>query len=259
MASNDNQMTTLPDAALLLRTADGALTVAKQFVIDSPDMFEIAAGELREIKAKAAAMEEQRLGITRPMDAAKKKVMDLFRLPLERLTQVEGVYKAAMLAYRRVEDAKAAELQRIANAEARAEKQRLEAIAREQAAAAQKLQAEASELAGIGDAEGAAQVSAQAETAQINATMTETTALVVSAPVMESAAKKVSGIRYTGVWKARVTDKAALLAHIVANPELLEWADINMSPLTQMAKALKTAMKIPGVEAFEEAGISARS
>lgn len=249
----------MPDGAVMLKSADGALLVARQFVIDGPDMFEIAAGELREVKGKYKALEEQRLGITRDMDTAKKKVMDLFRPALERLTQVEGAYKGAMLEYQKVEQTKARAEQAKADALARAERQRFEAIAREQAAEATKLQDQADALVKAGNVAAAAEVAAQAEMAQINAAMMETTALVIAAPVSVSAAPKVSGVTFNSIWKGLVTDKAVLLAHIATHPELLDWVDIKPTPINQMAKALKTAMRIPGVEAYEEAGISSRS
>lgn len=91
---------------------------------------------LKEIKRKTKDLSDQRLGITRPMDAAKTAVMDFFKRPLKLLEQAETGLKTAILNYDKAEArARAIEEARIkATLEAEAAKQR-EALKAEAAAA----------------------------------------------------------------------------------------------------------------------------
>ena len=65
--------------------------------IDSPETYEILGGEIRDIKAKMKIVNDTRLNITRPMDAAKKGVMDFFKAPLEQLQQAEKLLNRLMM------------------------------------------------------------------------------------------------------------------------------------------------------------------
>lgn len=96
------------------------------------------------------------------------------------------------------------------------------------------------------------------EAAQAEADANEMTALVTTAAPVQASAK-VSGISTSKSWKARITDKEALIKHIAANPELLDWVEIKMTGINGMAKALKQNMQIPGVEAYPDISVSARA
>lgn len=96
------------------------------------------------------------------------------------------------------------------------------------------------------------------EAAQAEADANEMTALVTTAALVQTSAK-VSGISTSKSWKARITDKEALVKHIAAHPELLDWVEIKMTGINGMAKALKQNMQIPGVEAYPDISVSARA
>jgi type IV secretory pathway TrbL component len=96
------------------------------------------------------------------------------------------------------------------------------------------------------------------EAAQAEADANEMTALVTTAAPVQTSAK-VSGISTSKSWKARITDKEALVKHIAAHPELLDWVEIKMTGINGMAKALKQNMQIPGVEAYPDISVSARA
>lgn len=96
------------------------------------------------------------------------------------------------------------------------------------------------------------------EAAQAEADANEMTALVTTAAPMQTSAK-VSGISTSKSWKARITDKEALVKHIADHPELLDWVEIKMTGINGMAKALKQNMQIPGVEAYPDISVSARA
>ena len=61
-----------PKASVLTQSADRVLAVAKSIVVDSPEMAEIAASELVNIKGRVKELDEERKRITKPMDDAKK-------------------------------------------------------------------------------------------------------------------------------------------------------------------------------------------
>lgn len=257
MGSND-LILSKPDKEQLMALANACFDNAQALVIDSPMMFELAGVELMELTGKYKELEEKRLKITRPMDEAKKNVMALFKPALERMEQGVGILKGAMLTYQTAEKKKAQAAQAILDEAARKERTRVQSEQREQEEQARQQQKLAADLNAAGQCEDAAQAAAKGETAQIMAATLESTAIVISAPVVESEARKVSGISFSGTWKAKVTDKAALLKYLSENPAYLDWVDVKLAPLHGMAKAQKGAMRIPGVEAYEEANISAR-
>lgn len=61
---------------------------------------------------------------------------------------------------------------------------------------------------------------------------------------------KVSGIAYRETWSASVTDVAALVKFVAANPQFAGLLSPNMPALNAQARSLKGQMSIPGVEAI---------
>ncbi|MFC3107433.1 hypothetical protein ACFQAT_07940 [Undibacterium arcticum] len=156
-------------------------------------------------------------------------------------------------------DAEAAKAQAEADAKAAAEAGDKAAAEKAQAAIDAANKSEADAVAAKQAAE-QAQVDAEASAAQSyeNIAALELSAVVMTAPAVQTMSK-VSGISTSKTWKARITDKAALLAFIATHPECLDWVDVKMTPLNGMAKALKNNMNIPGVEAYAEETMSARA
>ena len=81
---NDTQLEPLADAATQesAETASAANAMKlgiDAMVVDSAEQYEFAATQLHAIKGAAKAMREKRLGLTRPIDALKKNVMELFK------------------------------------------------------------------------------------------------------------------------------------------------------------------------------------
>lgn len=268
-----------PDAAGMLTETEGTLTCVKEIHITSAAMYDLAADELRTIKARAKELDEKRKTITVPLDNAKKAVMDLFRRPIELLAEAEGVLKKGMLTYndqqealRRAEQARLdaiakAERERL-EAEARAERARIEAEFKARAAIEAKAAAEAlaqakgkeAKEAAIRAAEEAAIRAAQdKERQEAEAAAIELTASVITAPVALAAPVAASGTSVRWTWKARCVDKAELVKFVSVNPQFLNLIDVNDSALNQLARAMKESMKISGCEAYIEKGISSRA
>lgn len=257
------------DAVVLAGKAQRMLTNAQSFVIDSPTMYELAAADLQKVKGLAKDVEEKRTAITGPLNQAVKAVNDLFRAPKEYLASAESALKGAMLTYDREQQRKAEEARREAERRAREERERIEAEARETARRAREeadlIAKEAADAAAAGDAAKAAELQQQAtETAAAGAAQAETIAMeaemVTAAPVpVATAAPKVAGLSTRQNWKARLTDKMALIAFIAQHPEHQHLLDVNQSAINQLAKAQKDAMRLPGVEAYPDAVLSARA
>jgi len=204
------------EARDLVLRAVTAVELAAEFVIDGPTMYEAAAGELRDIKARAKKVDDLRKSITKPLDDAKKATMDLFRPAVEAYAQAESILKRSMLDY----DKKVA-----------AERREQERLAREAAEAEQnRLLAEAAEAEKSGDTGKAEELMMHAES-------------VPTAPVVANNAPKASGISKTVNWKFEITD---------ANKVPREYLLIDEKKIGQVVRAMKGETNIPGVSAYPE-------
>lgn len=223
---------TAPDEQALTLDAQQALDLARSMVIDCPPMLDLAAAELREVKRKAKALEEQRMELTRPLDATKKGIMDLFRAPLDYLTQAEAAIKRAIATYQhKIEDERRAEAAKAAEA-ARKE--------------AEKLAAQAARAEAAGRMERAAELSARAEAA------TMATPLVTAAP-------KAAGVSMRKVYRAQVTDKVELLRFVLSTPMFMNLITVDESALNALAKAQKESFQLPGCKLVVEDVVAARA
>jgi hypothetical protein len=233
---NPTELTTLevkvehPSAAQLSKGAAGALALVESFEVSDPATFEIGADELKAIKAKASALDDQRKAITKPMDDAKKAVMDLFRGPLELLGQAESILKGKLLAYQAAEQRRVAEQRMIAERAARAERDRLAA--------------EAAKLAEEGRA-GEAMVKQQVAD------------MIVAAPVVVAESAKVAGVSTRTSIEFEVADMVALVQHIAQHPDLVALVVADSVKLRAYVKGLGMACRLPGVRVFEKASLAA--
>jgi hypothetical protein len=280
----------VPREAQLLTPAENMLRDIQALTIDAPAMYDIAAGELRGIKAAFSKLESERLDLTRPLDEVKRKIMDRFRRPLEILTSAESALKSKMLVYREDCERREAEERRKAEEAARAERDRLareaaerERQSREEAEAARRqadadaeekrrtAAEEATKLAAEGRAKEAADLKAKAEaeatarqaegarqaqevTAQGAADAEELrrTAAVVIAPAARTSVPAAKGTSVRRKWKGRIIDKHALVRHVAAFPQFGNLVDVNESALNQLANSLQGALELPGVECYED-------
>lgn len=226
-----------PNQDEILRPAQAALEMVKEYQITDDESYGLAAEELKAIKAKAKALEEKRTAITGPLNAALKAVNALFKPPADALEQAERLVKGKMIGYTEEQERKVREAQLAA-----------EKVARE---AEQKAAAEAAARAQAGAHE------AQDDVAQhaLEASVSAAAAVAYIAP-----APKVSGIsKVRETTKVRITDKAAFLAHIAQVPAYADLVDVNETKLNALAKALGAGFSIPGAETYTEKTIAARA
>ena len=222
-----------PKASVLTQSADRVLAVAKAIVVDSPEMAEIAATELVSIKARAKELDEERKRITKPMDDAKKAVIDVYKPAIEKLGQAETALKTSILAYQK-------EQQRIADLAAAEEARK----AREEA---EKLRAKAEKMEAKGKTEDAD-------------ALRNVAAMTVAAPVTVAAPTKLAGVSSRKVWKANVTDRSAAIKALAENPAYQHLLTIDEAALNKLAAAMKNPNSpIPGVVFYEDSVMSARA
>lgn len=253
--------------ATLQKSAQDALATAKAYVIDSPEMYEMAAGELQQIKTLQKGVEKQRTDITGPMNAALKAVNALFKAPSDWLDQAESVLKRSMLGYQQAEEAKRREAQRIAEAAAAAERARIAAAAAAAEAAAraeaEALRKQAEEAKKQGNVEAAARLASQAESrveeGAVAAQELAQTKELISAPTVEKIVPKVSGISTRKIWKVEVTDKLAFVKYVAEHPEYLELVEPNTPAVNKLGLALKQACPLAGVRVYEDEQLASRA
>jgi len=199
-----------------------------------------AALVLRDISTKAKDLEKRRLDITRPMDAAKKSVMDLFAAPLNALQAAEGALKTAISRYQLKRQQEIAEQQRKLNEAA--ERERLE---RERIAEEHRRKAEAA------DTEAARDRYEKLAAAQ------EAKAVNIAPPVL-AAPEKADGVSMRDNWTAEVFDIREVCAAVVRGELSEEAVMANMPYLNGLARALKQGMKFGGVRAVNTPTVAAR-
>jgi len=215
----------------LLASAEDMLAVAQSYRIDCSEMRVAAAEDLKRVKALAKDLDAQRRSITKPLDEAKARVMDLFRRPVEFLERAESTIKRACLTWDAEEDFK----RRAAEAEAarRADEER------------KRLQAEAKKAAAEGQTETAHAISQAAQ-------------FVAPAPVAQER-PKIAGEATRETWHAEVDDIVALARAVAEGQVSPENILPNMPVLNQQARALKGSLAIPGVRAVSERNLATRA
>lgn len=195
-----------------------ALCQKAELIISNQGDYEVASTVLSEVKNRYKELDTQRKEITKPIDTAKKAVMELFRSPLELLEKAESKIKGLMIGYTNEQERKAREeqlrLQKIADAEAARQKKILdEKIAR----------AEAS-----GKTEKAEELQMQKETIT-----------PIVAPIIAPQIETPKGVSYRDNWTAEVID---------INLIPREYLVVNMQALNAVAKSTKGTLTIPGVK-----------
>jgi len=76
----------------------------KALVITDNDSYSFAGEFLKRIKQAQKQVDDTRKGMTRPLDEAKKKILDLFRPVETRILEAETSVKASLLQYQKVVD-----------------------------------------------------------------------------------------------------------------------------------------------------------
>lgn len=196
------------------------LSNANELVIKNQETYVQSADFLKAIKSKAKELEELRKGLTRPLDESKRKIMDLFRLPIEKLDKAEIKIKILMLGYSKEQERIRREQELKLQAEAEKKRVKLEQKAEK----------------------------AREEGKETKAVQYETRAETITMPVVAPRVDKVNGIVEKSIWKARIVDEAKIpRAYLIPNMEAIQ----------RVGVATKGSIKIEGIKFYSEEIISA--
>lgn len=179
---------------------------------------EAAAAVLAQIKAQAKALDTRRRDITKPLDDAKKAIMDLFREPLEALAGFEAHIKGLIGAFHQAQEKKRIGQERMQRELAQKEQDRLAKLA--------------TKAADRGDTAKAIEFGQKAELA----------GQFQPVAVLPGVAQ-VKGVTTKKVWKFRIVDEAQV-------PR--EYLLVNEKMVGEVARATKGALRIPGIEFYAE-------
>lgn len=214
-----NENAVAQQVAKLDEKALAELAQAQAITISSNQEYEDAGNILKQVKNRQRELEAQQKGTTAPINEALKKVRELFRGPLDKLSQAEQIIKRGMADWYRKEQQRIADERRAAAEAARKEQERL---ARRAEKAAEK-----------GQDDKAMELQMQAAH--------------VAPPVVQAEAPKAAGVAVRARWTAEVVDKMALIRAVAegkASPDLLE---PNTKEIGQRARALKSEFNVPGI------------
>ncbi len=247
-------------AIVLAGKAKALVTQADAYVIDSPEMLELAAEDLRQVKGLQKEVEAKRTAIVGPLNQAVKAINELFRAPTDYLGQAESTLKFAINAYQVEQERKAAEQRRLAEEAQRAEQERLAAEQAEAQRQADELRQQAEQAAAEGDIEQAQQLAQKFQAAQHQATTVESLANVTSVAMPTAAAPKVSGIAGRVTYSSQVDNLMDLVKAVALGQVPIEALQADKKFLDTQARAYKKAGPLyPGVTIVATRGISARA
>ncbi len=217
-----------------IKETEALSTTYADYIVDSPEKYQMSAEDLKIIKSKAKELDEIRKSLTKPLDESKKKIMQLFKAPLEFLTKAEGCIKRAMVGWqteqernRRAEEERLAEIQR-------KEAEKLQRQAEKEAAKAESLKTEKGKADALAKAE---ELKAKAEV------VTSIT------PTVESKVEDVEGVSTRKVWKFKI---------INADKIPREYLMPDEKYIGQIVRASKGKKQIDGIKIYSEDVISSR-
>jgi hypothetical protein len=208
-----------------------AASIASDYLIDSQEMYELGAEELKEFKRIEEDLDARRRSITDPINQGLRNANALFNPVIQRVQEASRILRGRMVEWSNKERARIAAENAERERQAREERQRMEAAARAAADAGREEEAFAMQ-----------------QTAQL-----------MTAPARATTAPKVGGVSTRSNWKAECVDLAQLVAWVVEHPDNLNMLQANPAALTAMAKAQKDKMKVPGVRTWNDAGMTVRT
>jgi len=207
----------------------------EHYAITTAENYLLSAEDLKVIKTKKNELDTTRKSLTDPLETTKKRIIALFKPPLDFLTQAEATVKRAMIAWqteqeriRRAEEARLAKIQQ-------EEAEKLRKQAEKEAARIDNLKTDAAKERAIAKAE---ELQAQAES------------VVAIAPVVETKVEEISGISTRKIWKFEITDPILIPREYLIPDEKY---------IGDIVRASKGKKEISGVRIYAENIISART
>lgn len=100
--------------------ANSYLAAVEAYVIDSPEMYELANAELSAMRAREVAIEEKRTAITKPINEGLRLINSFFGAPRDLIIKAKNILADKMSAYQRAEKIKLQEAEKLAMAQQQA-------------------------------------------------------------------------------------------------------------------------------------------
>lgn len=211
-----------PEVQKSTETALTVIDVAKGIVISTTHEYQFAQTVMGDIKKRIKELEEVRFGQTRPIDEAKKKILDFFRPPLQKLNDAKDHLNQIMVKF--VDDQER---------KRREEERKLQEAARKRAE------------------EDALQAALEAEAAGEKEEAEEILETPVYVPpikvVSEIPKSKESHLRE--IWDCDAFDLNLTVKAIAEGKAPIESVQYNITFLNAQARAYKSALNIPGTKA----------
>jgi len=224
------QLTISPEIQEKTESALTIIGMAKSLTIGNVEGYQIGQELMADIKGRIKTLEEIRMGQTRPLDESKKRIMDFFRVPIQKLEDAKAHLNNIMVNWVQEQETKRREEERKLQeaARKRAEQEQLQAA----------LEAEAA-----GDKQ---------EAEQIISEPVWTPSIRVNSEVPKS---KESYIRET--WSCEIVDVMALVKGIAEGKVDIQAIEPNHLTknhpfLNTMASRYNLNLNIPGVRAVSK-------
>jgi hypothetical protein len=191
-----------------------AVEYAKSFqVTSSSDSAKAQEARIR-LNSRIKSLTDARLALTRPIDAAKKVIMDFFAGPIAAFTQAKDELDRKIIAYENEQERQRRAEQRRLDEIAERERQELQRKADEEKrkadAEAEALRKKAEKAAAAGRTAQAEKLQAQANQVEQSADATvgelEDRAAAAVAPIVQADTARVAGAQFREVWEFEVTD-----------------------------------------------------
>lgn len=248
-----------PEAKAAAADAQTMLAVARDFKVTTTAEYSTAAEQLKQIKALASKLNDERLEMTRPLDTTKKLIMDRFREPLAFLDDAEKAIKNAIGTYETEQRRLRLEAEKAAAEAARKERERMEAEAAKVEQAAREKREREEEKARALEAKGRAaeaeakrKAAEEAEAARLREAEAKRAAAasMPTAPVVHFEQPKVAGVSSRQVWKFEIVDPELLPRKFLVPDE---------KAIGDVVRSLGDKADIPGVRVYADTIISSRS
>lgn len=237
----------LPDMAVMTRSAASSLRMAESFVITTAGDYELAGEELAAVKGRINKLEATRTSITGPINKGLSAINALFKGPMDAYKAAETKLKDSMLAYYDEQERKAAEIRRKAEEAAAAERARLAEEARQVELAA------AAERQKIADAAAAVTAEAQAEQDRLNKAAADAAA-AGNAAAAEEALRKSEAARQQAELQAQQAQQVQQELLETANTEaaaLRMESSVVSASITHIDSAKASGTSIKGTVEYE--------
>jgi hypothetical protein len=197
-----------------------AVQYAKSFAVtSSSDSAKAQEARIR-LNTRIKALTEARMALTRPIDAAKKVIMDFFAGPIQAFTEAKETLDRKIIAYENEQEQLRRTEQRRLDQIAEAERQELQRKADEEKrkadAEAELLRKKAEKAAAAGRTAQAEKLQAQADhvvqASESSVADLEDRAAASVAPIVQADTARVAGAQFREVWEFQITDLSKINA-----------------------------------------------